>query len=265
METKIESPKPVSKQNDRSNADSHASNLPTADRVRKSSHPCANEYCTSDPENLAVKQISFNGQTGYYCDYCRGAINRKWVCPFCYMIFNENAVYPDKCVWICCDTDTCGCWSHLSCESQFGNPNISNLLKNPNYKYMCLSCRNNKSKNKNTMVDNAKKTDGKKAEKPLTVEEVRKLMITKRKPQQYNYTYLYSENYQTIEKLLSSCNCGFSLQLNDEQIDEDMRIFNEIVEKGESGGKENQDSKNDGTENLEKRSYKRFNQRGIRN
>ena len=130
---------------------------------------------------------------------------------------------------------------------------------------MCLSCRNNKAKGKYVATEtNGKKNEAKRAEKPLSTEEVRKLMITKKKPVQYNYTYLYSENYQTIEKLLNSCNCGFSLQLTDEQIDEDMKKFKELTEKSELNGKENGNMKTDGVENLEKRTHKRFAQRGIR-
>ena len=265
MESKIETSRVVPGLSSAPKTSESNSHVYQSGRNNRSQPLCANEYCTTDPEVAVIRQINFNGKIDNYCEYCSGAINRKWVCPFCYMIFNEHAIYPDKCVWICCDNENCGSWSHVSCESEYGNSNISNLLKNPNYKYMCLSCRNNKSKSKyNNNEANGKKGEARKAEKPMTVDEVRKLMITKKKPVQYNYTYLYSENYQTIEKLLNSCNCGFSLQLNDEQIEEDMKKFKELMDHNESNGKENVEEKGDGIENLEKRSHKRFTQRGVR-
>lgn len=265
METKIEQTRYNQQQAPAPELIDATPNLSSNERNQKPHSACSNEYCTTDPENVIIRQISFNGRMGSYCDYCRDAINKKWVCPFCFMIFNEHAIYPDKSMWICCDNETCGRWSHESCESQYGNPNISNLLKNPNYKYMCLSCRNNKPKTKyGANESNGKKVEVKKVEKPMSAEEVRKLMITKKKPVQYNYTYLYSENYQTIEKLLNSCNCGFSLQLSDEQIDEDMRRFKELAEKADTTDKDITEVKVEGVDNLEKRTHKRFTQRGIR-
>lgn len=128
-----------------------------------------------------------------------------------------------------------------------------------------MSCKDNKSRNKCCPPEqNGNKEEGPKLEKKLSAEEVRRLMITKRKPVQYNYTYLYSENYQTIDKLLNNCNCGFSLQLSDEQIDEDMNKFRDLTDKADIDGKENSDSKVECVENLEKRSYKRFAQRAIK-
>lgn len=130
---------------------------------------------------------------------------------------------------------------------------------------MCLSCKNNKSKNNYSSRDvNGKKVEVKRVDKPLCAEEVRKFMITKKKPVQHNYTYLYSENYQTIDKLLNTCNCGLSLQLNEDQIEEDMKKYKKFSEKMESLGKENAENRVEGNENLEKRSHKRFIQKGIR-
>ena len=117
---------------------------------------------------------------------------------------------------------------------------------------MCLSCKSlNRKQKLNSNGMPSRKTS--KASRQMTVEDYRKIMITKKKPTKHKYTYLYSENYQSIEKLLNSCGKNFNLQMDDVTIDEDLRIFQEI----ESRIQKEFDIAVK-TENLEKRGIKRF-------
>ena len=61
----------------------------------------------------------------------------------------------------------------------------------------------------------------KKSGKMENIEDIKKVMITKKKPVKMVYHYLYSDSYKTIEKLLVANNKK-SLILDDEELSEDI-------------------------------------------
>ena len=214
---------------------------------------CANKYCTTNPELTEFRQYKFKDEVDYYCNHCRESIAKNWICPFCYMIFNEHTRYPDLCVWICCDNTSCGSWTHQLCEQKYGITNIEAKLDDKNYKYLCLNCR------KKTRRNGREDGRNRRAEKTLTPEEVCKHMIQKKKVSKPKYTYLYSEDYQSIEKLLTALGTGTSLKLSGEELESDLAGFRAIKNKIQG----NDQDKAFETANLTKRTYKKFQQRTL--
>jgi hypothetical protein len=224
---------------------------------------CSNVNCVLKSDNQKLERLNLNNSYGYYCERCAESIKKKWVCHYCKFICVEgdNSYYNSD--WIACDFPKCGRWTHIECERNFGYKNITELLNDQNSKYFCPICRNIKH------VKKAKdpKPEIRRNDKFNNVEDFRKTMISKRRNCTMNYTYLHSENYQSIEKLVSTYGNGvYSLMLKENELVNDLRLFNSCLGKTAfevpSGADKSTSFK---PENLEKRSLKKFSKSNVRN
>jgi hypothetical protein len=92
----------------------------------------------------------------------------------------------------------------VKCEQTKGLYQIKELLKNNQYKYNCPVCRNVLSKA-------LKKKPSRRIQRFQNEEEVLRFFCPKKKKQVGSYTYLHSDSYKNIEKLLGSIGVGLRL------------------------------------------------------
>ncbi len=121
-------------------------------------HKCENKSCTfiSQKRINLIKVKNFKSKPIWLCYECFKAYNNGQFCFYCGTIYRDNCndSYIDNKSWIQCDY--CELWHHIQCEEIKGSySNISKLINDPNFKYMCLPCRN---KNKRKGVRKNKMT-----------------------------------------------------------------------------------------------------------
>jgi len=224
---------------------------------------CANPNCASKAENCKLERVSFNNGFNYYCDRCAESIKKKWVCHFCNFICVEgdNAHYNTD--WIACDFNKCPRWTHIECERKYGLPNILDMVADESLKYYCPICR----AQKNLKKVKESRPDTRRGDKFSGFDDFRKTMISKRRCPVINYTYLHSENYQSIEKLVSAYGNGIhSLALKDNELMNDLKVFNSCLGKNAFDvPNATEKSTSSKPENLEKRSLKKFTKGSARN
>jgi hypothetical protein len=137
------------------------------------------------------------------------------------------------------------------------------MVADETLKYYCPICRTQK----NLKKVKESRPDPRRGDKFSNFEDFRKTMISKRRCPTANYTYLHSENYQSIEKLVSAYGNGLhSLALKDNELMNDLRVFNSCLGKTAfdmpNGPEKSTSSK---PEQLEKRSLKKFAKGSARN
>ena len=96
----------------------------------------------------------------YLCEDCYVAYKEGQYCYYCGVIYRKykgKKGFNEHKVWISCDY--CENWEHVLCEEKYGKySNITNLLKDSNFKYKCPIClkkekESSKSKNYNKTSD----------------------------------------------------------------------------------------------------------------
>jgi hypothetical protein len=226
---------------------------------------CANHYCVTRPELIKLERLGFNGIQSFFCQFCAESIRKKWVCFFCKYICVEGDTNYDNGGWVQCDSTRCNSWTHIDCERNYGQSNISELLADEQTKYFCPSCRGGKNSKKGGA--DASKPEMRRSDKFTNIDDFRKTMISRRRTATMNYTYLHSENYQSIEKLVSNYENGvYSLMLKENELANDLKIFNSCLGKNAFEVPNSADkSTSFKSENLEKRSLKRFMRGSVRN
>jgi hypothetical protein len=111
---------------------------------------CDNRSCgSSGPKKHSmwnkVKQNRTAKQT-WLCTDCFKAYKNGQFCYYCATIYRDD-LHDYIHTWIQCDY--CEQWHHLQCEESKGDyPNISKLIQDPGFKYMCLPCRSKKQPKK---------------------------------------------------------------------------------------------------------------------
>ena len=120
--------------------------------VSEDFYKCENKSCTfiSHKKFNLIKVKNFKSKPIWLCYECCKAYNNEQFCYYCGTIYrdNYNDSYNDNKSWIQCDF--CELWHHIQCEEIKGcYTNISKLINDQNFKYMCLICRN---KNKRKAV-----------------------------------------------------------------------------------------------------------------
>ncbi len=169
--------------------------------VEKADQPepekCSNKICPFQKTTVSFHEVFFMNKHRKFCNSCAFSIEKDWICIYCHTIFVESPVNKDKSEWVGCDNNNCGRWTHIECEVQKGIAEIKSFL-NKSYKYICPTCRKLKT--------TSGKRESLKNAKIKSFEEVRRIMISKRKKDKLDYRYLYSESYKTIDKLLNNCN-----------------------------------------------------------
>lgn len=187
---------------------------------------CSNRNCIYKGQGLPTEKVCFDGHEKEYCMNCSSSIKDKWVCSYCKEVGCKEDTSPEHPDWVQCCMKHCKRWVHQDCEKIKGFKDIKTLVLDKKYKYICNLCRSKKHIKK--YRDQG--SDFKKADKFSSIDDYFKNMIIRRKLPQMNYTYLHSETYQSIEKLLSSFDKGgSSLSLNETEIREDFLKFNEAL------------------------------------
>lgn len=180
---------------------------------------CSNYNCThiKAPNSKKWYKLKFpdaDQNPKYYCSSCSRSIKKKWCCQFCNGIYTDpsHSKGADMLEWIQCDSSKCKRWTHIECEKRHGT--VIKALDNSSFKYYCPSCREQGKKNNTKMrndysrlrssMKNAKKSKNKKiVELKKTKEQSFGFRAFRRKEETSpEVTYVYSENYQTIGKLL---------------------------------------------------------------
>jgi hypothetical protein len=109
---------------------------------------CDNRACNSSGPKKhqmwnRVKHLKSNKPMWLCCD-CFKAFKNEQYCHYCSTIYRDD-LHDYIYTWIQCDY--CELWHHLHCEESKGEyPNISKLIQDPNFKYMCLPCRSKTQK-----------------------------------------------------------------------------------------------------------------------
>ncbi len=189
---------------------------------------CTNRNCPTKAEGLKLERINFNNSYGYFCSICCDSVRKKWVCYFCKFICVEGDYIHDNGDWVQCDSPRCGSWTHINCEKKNGYQDIVQFLEEQSAKYYCPLCKGVKNAKKGAFENS--KGGHANQEKFLTIEDLRKTMISRRRIVNLNYSYLHSENYQPIEKLVSNFDSGLSsLMLKDNELISDLKIFNQCL------------------------------------
>lgn len=123
------------------------------DAIRK----CDNKVCGvsgSRKSNIWVKAKSSKGKMIWLCVSCHKAWKNNQYCYYCNIIYRDNtdtgiSNYNDTKSWIQCDY--CEMWQHMQCEEAKGHySELSELNKDPCFKYMCPLCRKKHLLNTNT-------------------------------------------------------------------------------------------------------------------
>jgi hypothetical protein len=106
---------------------------------------CDNKVCLiRAPKNsdIWVRTKLEKGKWAHFCITCNEAWKSGQFCFYCAVIYADNAGnhYNDTKNWVMCDY--CEMWQHIQCEEQSGYyPNLSSLLEDSEFKYMCPLCR----------------------------------------------------------------------------------------------------------------------------
>jgi len=126
-------------------------NLDTTEPTRK----CYNKVCgVVESKNHGWFKVKISkSRYSWLCRGCFKAWKNNQFCYYCNVIYRDNASttnYIDNKSWIQCDF--CEMWQHIQCEEAKGfYTNISGLITDTNFKYICPLCR---CKNENLSLDN---------------------------------------------------------------------------------------------------------------
>jgi hypothetical protein len=121
---------------------------------------CDNRACNiSGPKKHSMwNKVKQKAIYSWLCDECFKAFKNGQFCCYCNTIYRDDLndyIY----TWIQCDY--CELWHHLHCEESKGDyPNISKLIADPCFKYMCLQCRAKRPKRKYKEKLLGRKTSG---------------------------------------------------------------------------------------------------------
>ena len=179
---------------------------------------CSNYNCnmTKKPGDKWLK-TKFPSETPmHYCHDCTKAIKKKWWCQFCNSIYTDpsHSKGVDTHEWIQCDAPGCGRWTHIHCELKHGLE--IKALNDDSYKYYCLSCRekgkkNNSKRKVEYQSSRLRKNKNSKKSKNSKIVDLKKMIGGKGATSFNNlvsmlktYNYAFSENYQTVDKLMKS-------------------------------------------------------------
>lgn len=177
---------------------------------------CANGNCNNPKKH----KRKFLKKTQMYCDECSRIIDNSEYCHICLEI---SSAEPRE--WVECER--CDKWNHIECEetAKNGTKNLAAQLGlEPNseptkFVYHCANCRSTPNTNpkKNVVFEMPPTKILKSAEKndfqPLNLLKHRRAVCRGPFDEQF-YQYFYSENYQPIDKLVSST--GRSVYASDE-------------------------------------------------
>ena len=106
---------------------------------------CENKIClTIGPikSNMWVKSSNSNKKSQWLCVTCYKAWRNNQYCYYCDVIYvdGSSSNYNDPKNWVMCDF--CDMWQHIKCEEDKGHyQNLSNLIEDSQFKYMCPTCR----------------------------------------------------------------------------------------------------------------------------
>jgi hypothetical protein len=126
--------------------------------IEYDSHKCENRACSAMCDiNTMCSIKTIRSRSALLCSDCSNAYKNGQFCYYCHTIYrdNLNEAYNDNKTWIMCDY--CESWHHLQCEEAKGTyTNISKLINDPQFKYMCYNCnnRNKKKRGKDKLIGN---------------------------------------------------------------------------------------------------------------
>ena len=111
------------------------------------SHKCDNKLCpvifNKHNASYKITMNSLHKQTLHLCMNCYQAFQKEQYCYYCGIIYREykgKKGFNDNKTWIACEY--CSHWEHLQCEEMNGLfKNLSVLIKDNKFKYMCPICR----------------------------------------------------------------------------------------------------------------------------
>jgi hypothetical protein len=127
------------------------------------SHKCENRACSAMCDiNMMSRIKTIKARATLLCADCSNAYKNGQYCYYCHTIYRDNLseAYNDNKTWIMCDY--CESWHHMQCEEAKGTyTNISNLVNDPQFKYMCFNCRNKskKRRGKDRLIGNKRENN----------------------------------------------------------------------------------------------------------
>lgn len=172
---------------------------------------CSTPEC-GNPPKLRRKT---KHKTGLYCEKCAVEIDHLNYCQICLHLTAETA---EQVQWVQCQD--CEKWNHVKCEETQPD-GISDLTfklieQGDKLIYRCSDCR---GPSKPSPPDQAEMIAMMEIARPP------RKQIKKATPciVDNSYTYFYSENYQAIDKIISSA--GKQLPLTTEEVNEDLSLI----------------------------------------
>lgn len=192
---------------------------------------CFNGLCNvvARGDRQRLVKIRYLGEQNAYCDMCAEAIRHKWTCPCCNAIYTDisHCAQKDVLTWIECDNPRCKRWTHMECEETSRGIDIRRSLSDPTFKFYCGDCAESNG-GCEVELNSPLTVARKKMPSPsCKVESVpygafqgdksrfEEFMSVENKYQLYTsapYTYLFSEQYQTMDRL-----CALSRLLGDDR------------------------------------------------
>ena len=210
---------------------------------------CANPNC-GNPKQFRRK---FQNKNNFYCPDCTKIIDRH---EYCHICFEISALQEKN--WVACDS--CNEWVHIECEETKGSGMKLSGKDMSKVSYECLKCKNqtmggvnSKANRRSSALDtrySGNYNEGSGGFMPLVKDDKganghpststggpgldsEALLKARKKeivPADFSWQYFYSENYQSVEKLMGSL--GHNLFLTEEEYNNDfMTIYKEVDDK----------------------------------
>lgn len=167
----------------------------------KAQKQCENKACTyveykkSNIKNFQKVKLSGTKKIINVCGLCYKAYKNKKYCYYCGLIYKDafcNYSVDNK-TWVECDY--CNNWQHIECEEQKGEyKELSKLIENDNFKYMCYFCRSSK-KNKESFKEEKRNKIKQPIEDDNQADRINNKFIGRRRSNVYsNDIYYYQKN-----------------------------------------------------------------------
>lgn len=167
----------------------------------KAQKQCENKACTyveykkSNIKNFQKVKLSGTKKIINVCGLCYKAYKNKKYCYYCGLIYKDafcNYSVDNK-TWVECDY--CNNWQHIECEEQKGEfKELSKLIENDNFKYMCYFCRSSK-KNKESFKEEKRNKMKQPIEDDIQAERINNKFVGRRRSNVYsNDIYYYQKN-----------------------------------------------------------------------
>lgn len=191
---------------------------------------CSNPVCPTRPNPTKTEIVPYKNIDTEFCLACAYSVRQRWICPYCQVFGRKESEQTERSEWIQCSVRSCGVWVHQECEGLLGMKDIKNQAQKKTFMYYCGQCRLTKPMKKIREGMESKKVD-----KFADVAELRRTLVPKRKPQIVHFTYLFSENYQTIDKVMQLVDKNApTLALSENEMREDFAKFHRSMIENES-------------------------------